>query len=235
MCTKNGVTRFSLLYNSFFCHDGHFGLGGGGLGVLGEPPPPWFLIILKTPWPLKKQTGSTMGSLKRGTGTQGGTKGAHGRPRHGGALGHREYGGCTRHAHGALGPYQVLAMGSDWQTSGTGDRHWGLRAARGEGGQEAHGGGTTDKGHAYNRPKSAPRGHTGDALEAHQGALGASWRSHEASRPPTPTDKCSVSQIHVVAQTREQGIEFFELQAKCRHRGPPATPAAWEDVLPTWP
>ena len=36
--------------NFVFSHYGHFGLGGGGQGVLGEgSPPPWVLIILKKP------------------------------------------------------------------------------------------------------------------------------------------------------------------------------------------
>ena len=50
-CTKNGLTRFSLLQISFFPTMVTL-VWGGGEGVLGEgPPPPWFLIILKKPCP----------------------------------------------------------------------------------------------------------------------------------------------------------------------------------------
>ena len=37
------------IVNFVFPHYGHFGLGRGGRG--GGDPPPWFLIILKKPWP----------------------------------------------------------------------------------------------------------------------------------------------------------------------------------------
>ena len=50
-CTKNGLTRFSLLQISFFPTMVTL-VWGGGEGVLGEgSPSPWFLIILKKPCP----------------------------------------------------------------------------------------------------------------------------------------------------------------------------------------
>ena len=33
LCTKNGPTRFSLLQNVGFSHDGHFGVCVGGVGT----------------------------------------------------------------------------------------------------------------------------------------------------------------------------------------------------------
>ena len=39
------------IVNFVFSHYGHFGLGRGGRGFWGSPPPPWFVIILKKPCP----------------------------------------------------------------------------------------------------------------------------------------------------------------------------------------
>ena len=39
------------IVNFAFSHYGHFGLGRGGGGLGEGSPPPWFLIILKKPYP----------------------------------------------------------------------------------------------------------------------------------------------------------------------------------------